>query len=147
MAGWRVWMHLSGLVQANEALRGHTREIQQHQQQMTGGAHEPAVMLPTARRCDRRLRRPEQAPTPCQTPYEIDVFHDRQMSVAAHRFEDRASYENRLITVRQTKNGDSCAHGELDYASHQRFGIERESETTGDNAGIPARRLDRISPS
>ena len=80
-------------VEPNQPRRRHAAEIEQDQREVASRSTGPAVSFPaTGRRHGRQTGSKQPAMRPC-APDEIDVFHDRQVGVAAEPFEQLSTQE------------------------------------------------------
>jgi hypothetical protein len=60
---------------------------------------------------------------------ELDVLHQRHVQIAAHRLEDLAPDEDRLIARRDAARARAQVHEEGDHAKHRARAVEADIET------------------
>src|SRR5260370_20373614 len=92
----------SAVVAPSEALGRIAGKKQHKEQGIFESTPQPAVSLPSPGRCQRRHIGVLQTPTATpQPPDEINIFHQREISISPQLVEHGTPDEQRLIPVRQ----------------------------------------------
>src|SRR5438105_6438002 len=139
-------MSMVVIIKMMEPLRRCSREIARQYRQVPRRAPNPAVLFPFSRRCQCRQPRPEQGPVRSQPADQVDVFHERDVRVAAERLEQAPPHEQSLIPVRQREEPHACAHTGFDRSCRQQRRLELEPEATECGARIAIGRFDGVAP-
>ena len=131
---------------ACEALGRVPGKKQRNEHGVVDGPPEPTVSLPSPRRGERRHIGMLEAAVPAQTPDEVDILHQRQLSVSSQLLKNGPPYKQCLVAVGQVEQADANPDTPFNPARPACWRIQREAKTAADDPRLFVEAAQRVNP-